>query len=101
MVIRGGFNISSAEVENAVQAHPAVLDAAVIPQPDEVMGERVCVCVVPREPASPLSLEDIRGFLRESGMSLYKLPEALRIVDAIPRNPVGKILKRQLRDEVG
>lgn len=101
MVIRGGFNISSAEVENAVQAHPAVLDAAVIPQPDEVMGEQVCVCVVAREPASPPTLDDITGFLRESGMSLYKLPEALRIVDAIPRNPVGKILKRRLRDEVG
>lgn len=97
MVIRGGFNISSAEVENAVQGHPKVADAAVIPVPDEIMGERVCVCVVLRDANVTLTLEELVDWLKQDGMSLYKLPERLRIVSEIPRNPVGKILKTKLR----
>lgn len=96
IVIRGGFNISSAEVENAVQAHTKVQDCAVVPVQDEVMGERVCVCVVPKDADDPPTLESITGNLKEQGMSLYKLPEHLRLLDEIPRNPVGKILKNQL-----
>ena len=96
IVIRGGFNISSAEVENAVQAHTKVQDCAVVPVQDEVMGERVCVCVVPKDADDPPTLESITGYLKEQGMSLYKLPEHLRLLDEIPRNPVGKILKNQL-----
>lgn len=97
MVIRGGFNISSVEVENAVQGFPKVLDVAVIPEPDEILGERVCVCVVPRDDKDVPTLEEINEYLRGIGMSVYKLPEKLKIIDAIPRNPVGKILKKELR----
>lgn len=98
MVIRGGFNISSAEVENSVLAHAKVKEVAVIPVPDEVMGEKVCICVVPLDVDSPPSLDEINDFLKGEGMSVYKLPEKMKLVDAIPRNPVGKILKRELRD---
>ncbi len=97
IVIRGGFNISSVEVENAVQGYGKVQDVAVIPVPDETLGERVCVCVVPRDPDDAPTLEEINDHLRGIGMSVYKLPEKLKLVEEIPRNPVGKILKKELR----
>lgn len=97
MVIRGGFNISSVEVENAVLGFGKVQDVAVIPQPDEIMGERVCICVVPADDRDPPTLEEVNDYLREQGMSVYKLPEKMKLIDAIPRNPVGKILKKELR----
>jgi 2,3-dihydroxybenzoate-AMP ligase len=97
MVIRGGFNISSVEVENAVLGFDKVQDVAVIPQPDEIMGERVCLCVVPADEDNPPTLEEINDYLKEQGMSVYKLPEKIKLIDAIPRNPVGKILKKELR----
>jgi len=97
MVIRGGFNISSVEVENAVLGFDKVQDVAVIPQPDDVMGERVCICVVPADEDNPPTLEEINDYLKEQGMSVYKLPEKIKLIDAIPRNPVGKILKKELR----
>lgn len=99
IIIRGGFNISAAEVENLALAHPQVNDAAAIAVPDEVMGEKVCLCVVPKAQQRGLTLEDITGWMREQGIARYKLPEHLRIVDEIPRNPVGKILKRDLREQ--
>ncbi|SFR68028.1 Acyl-CoA synthetase (AMP-forming)/AMP-acid ligase II [Marinobacter daqiaonensis] len=97
MVIRGGFNISSVEVENAVLGFDRVQDVAVIPQPDDIMGERVCICVVAADDHNPPTLEEINDHLREQGMSVYKLPEKMKLIDAIPRNPVGKILKKELR----
>jgi acyl-CoA synthetase (AMP-forming)/AMP-acid ligase II len=97
MVIRGGFNISSVEVENAVQGFAKVLDVAVIPEPDDILGERVCICVVPRDETDPPTLDEINDYLKAEGVSVYKLPEKLKIIDEIPRNPVGKILKKELR----
>jgi len=99
MVIRGGFNISSVEVENAVLSFNKVRDVAVIPEPDEIMGERVCVCVVPMDEYDPPTLEEINAYLQAEGMSVYKLPEKMKLIDAIPRNPVGKILKKALRTQ--
>ncbi|MFW5823504.1 MAG: class I adenylate-forming enzyme family protein [Marinobacter sp.] len=97
MVIRGGFNISSVEVENAVLGFDKVQDVAVIPHPDDIMGERVCICVVPADEDYPPTLEEINDYLKEQGMSVYKLPERMKLIDTIPRNPVGKILKKELR----
>ena len=97
IVIRGGYNISSVEVENAVLGFGKVRDVAVIPQPDEIMGERICICVVPVDEDNPPTLEEINDYLREQGMSVYKLPEKMKLINAIPRNPVGKILKKELR----
>jgi len=98
VIIRGGNNISAAEVELLAVAHPAVRDAAAIAVPDEDMGERVCLCAVPQDPASPPTLDDIVASLREEGLATYKLPERLELVGEIPRNPVGKILKSELRE---
>ncbi len=98
IIIRGGFNISAAEIENALLEHPKVTEVVAVGMPDEILGERVCIFVVPRgeEP----TLEELRSFLKEKGFAVYKLPEKLIITDAIPRNPVGKILKSVLRKMV-
>ncbi len=98
IIIRGGFNISAAEVENMALGYPAIVDCAAIAVPDEIMGEKVCLCVVPRDPERPPTLGEVTGWMREQGFGSYKLPESLRVVEAIPRNPVGKILKRELRE---
>ena len=98
IIIRGGFNISAAEVENMALGYPAIVDCAAIAVPDEIMGEKVCLCVVPRDPERPPALGEVTGWMREQGFGSYKLPESLRVVEAIPRNPVGKILKRELRE---
>lgn len=100
IIIRGGNNISAAEVETLALAHPGVRDAAAIAWPDEVLGERVCLCAVAQDPDTPPTLEDIVGSLREAGLATYKLPEHLELVDLIPRNPVGKIVKSELRDSL-
>ena len=99
IIIRGGFNISAQEVENMVVAHPKVMDAAAVAMPDEVMGEKTCVYVVPKK-GETVTLEEITSFLREQGIAVYKLPERLEITEAIPRNPVGKILKKELREDI-
>ncbi|WP_279581479.1 AMP-binding enzyme [Fodinicola feengrottensis] len=93
-MIRGGMNISPAEVEGLIAAHPAVTEVAVVGVPDPVLGERVCAVVVL---SAELSLASLTNFLREQRVASYKLPERLEIVDALPRNPVGKVLKRELR----
>jgi len=99
MVIRGGMNVAPAELENLILGHPSVAEVAVVGVPDEVYGERVCAVVVPREGAT-VTLDDITAYLRERKIASYKLPERLEIRPALPRNPLGKLLKRQLRDEL-
>ena len=97
IVVRGGMNISSEEVETLLQAHPKVREAAVIGVPDAVLGERVCAVVAPRNGDSP-SLPELVEFLgREQQVAAFKWPEKLVLVDSLPRNPVGKVLKRELR----
>jgi acyl-CoA synthetase (AMP-forming)/AMP-acid ligase II len=100
IIIRGGFNISAAEVENMALAYPGIVDCAAVAVPDEILGEKVCLCAVARDKARPPTLEAVVAWMREQGFGTYKLPEYLKVVDAIPRNPVGKILKRELRDSI-
>ena len=98
LIVRGGMKISAEEVESLIVAHPAVADAAVIGQPHAELGETLCACVVAR-PGMSLDLAGLVGFLRdEKKLAPFKLPEALRLMDALPRNAVGKVLKRQLRE---
>ena len=97
LVIRGGVNISSEEVENLLVACPGVREAAVVGVPDAVLGEKLCACVVASEGHS-ITLQALTQFLRtEKKVAVYKLPEHLLLLAALPRNPVGKILKRDLR----
>lgn len=99
IIIRGGYNISAQEVENTLLAHPKIADVAAVGMPDDVLGERTCVYVVPK-PEQEVSLEELKSFMKEQGVAVYKLPERLEIVDEIPRNPVGKILKSVLREDL-
>lgn len=99
IIIRGGFNISAQEIENLLLAYPKVQDVAAVAMPDPTLGEKVCVYVVPRG-EEKVTLEDLVGFLKTQGVAVYKLPERLEIVQAIPRNPIGKILKIDLRKDI-
>ena len=97
IIIRGGLNISAQEVENMIQAHPAIQDVAAVGMPDEVLGERTCVYVVPKA-GETVTLDSVVTFMKEQDAAVYKLPERLETVAEIPRNPVGKVLKRELRE---
>ncbi|OZM70130.1 2,3-dihydroxybenzoate-AMP ligase [Amycolatopsis antarctica] len=98
LIIRGGANISPAELEDLLAAHSGVAEVAVVGVADAVLGERVCAVVVPADPADPPGLDTLLGALRERGLASFKLPERLELVDSLPRNAVGKVLKRELRD---
>ena len=97
MIISGGRNIYSVEVENALAAHPAVAEIAIVSRPHPEYGETV-VAIVNPAPGQPISLEALRSFGAEH-LSAYKLPRELVLRD-IPRNPSGKILKHILRAEL-
>jgi acyl-CoA synthetase (AMP-forming)/AMP-acid ligase II len=101
IIIRNMENISAKEVEDLLFTHPAIADVAVIGLPDARTGERVCAVVVPQDPAAPLGFADMVAFCREAGLMAQKLPERLEIVDALPRNPTGKVLKFELKDRFG
>jgi acyl-CoA synthetase (AMP-forming)/AMP-acid ligase II len=96
MIVSGGENIYPAEVENALMQHPAIADGAVIGVPDEQWGEAVKAVVVLKPGAQATEL-DIVDFVR-ARIARYKSPKSVDFVDAIPRNPSGKILKRVLRE---
>jgi non-ribosomal peptide synthetase component E (peptide arylation enzyme) len=95
MILRGGMNIFPFEVETALIKHPAVTAVAIIPVPDERLGERACAVVVPS--GTPPSLADLTGFLDEQGLAKFKFPEQLVIVDDLPTNPGGKVDKARLQ----
>jgi acyl-CoA synthetase (AMP-forming)/AMP-acid ligase II len=95
IIIRGGQNISPAELDALLEGHPKVREASCAAYPDERLGERVCAVVATR-PGETVTLEEIVEHLRAAGVAAYKLPEKLRVVDALPRNPLGKVLRREL-----
>jgi len=98
IVIRGGMNISTEEVDSLLVAHPKITDAAVVGYPDDVLGEKVCACVV-LKPGQTLTLPELADHMRNvQKVAVFKLPERLEILDQLPRNPVGKLLKRDLRE---
>jgi fatty-acyl-CoA synthase len=101
MIISGGENIYCAEVENVLASHPAIVEVAVIGRPHEKWGE-VPVAVAALASGGPqnLSIEDLKDFLGER-LARYKHPKVLEIVEALPRNPAGKVLKTELRTRFG
>lgn len=99
-IIRNAENVSALEVENALATHPAVADVAVIGVPDPRTGERVCAVVVAAS-ADGVSLESLVQHCRSRGLSRYKHPERLVVVDALPRNQFGKVVKKDLREAFG
>ena len=102
LIIRGGMNIAPAEIEGVLASHPLVAESVAVAWPDERLGERVCVFVALRDGIDPtaLTLADVSDHFAAERVAKFKWPERLEIVDALPRNPVGKVLKRELRDRI-
>ena len=96
IIIRKGENISAKEIEDLLFAHPKVVDVAVVGVPDPASGEHVCAVIVVA-PGETLTFSEMIEHLRDAGLTPQKLPEQLELVDALPRNPSGKVLKRELR----
>jgi acyl-CoA synthetase (AMP-forming)/AMP-acid ligase II len=105
VIIRGGENISAAEVEEAIATLPAVAEVAVVAAPDDRLGEHACAIVRLAAPDATLDLADITAALEQIGLARPKWPEELRIVGDFPRTASGKIrkvdLRRQLRTGAG
>ncbi|MET7331171.1 AMP-binding protein [Nonomuraea sp. NPDC005650] len=99
MINRGGEKISAEEVENLIYQLPAISQVAAVAMPDTVLGERVCVYVVPR-PGARVTLEDIRAWMEGSGVARFKIPEHLVIVEELVSTKVGKIDKKALRADI-
>ena len=95
MYIRGGYNVYPMEVEGVLASHPKVGEAAVLGRPDPVMGEIGLAVVVPKDRTNPPTLEELRAY-GSATLGRHKLPEALELVDALPRNSSGKIDRPRL-----
>jgi cyclohexanecarboxylate-CoA ligase len=98
VIIRGGENISAAEVEALLSSHPAVIEAACVASPDPLMGERVCAYVITRRGVS-VTLDELRAHALDAGLARFKLPERLELRDELPRTASGKVTKAPLRAE--
>jgi cyclohexanecarboxylate-CoA ligase len=99
VIIRGGENLSSQEIEDVLVRHAGVAQAAVVGVPDPLYGERACAVVVLREGAT-VTLDTVREHFRRSGVARQKTPELLVVRPALPRTPAGKVQKFVLREEI-
>ena len=97
VIIRKGETISAKEVEDALFTHPDIADVAVIGLPDPVLGERCCAVIVAAPGSEPPTLAQVFDFLKGQGLTIQRIPEQVEVVDALPRNPTGKVLKHQLQ----
>lgn len=95
MYLRGGYNIYPLEVEQVICEHPSVAEAAVVGIPDDVLGSRGVVWVVPAHPSDPPQLDALRRLCQEN-LADYKAPDSLVVVASLPRNQMGKVDKRRL-----
>ncbi|MEC5319620.1 medium-chain fatty-acid--CoA ligase [Brenneria populi subsp. brevivirga] len=100
IIVRGGENISSREVEEILLQHPRVRDAGVVAMPHERLGERSCAYIVLKAPYQTLTLEEVIAFFSRKRVAKYKYPEHVVIVDSLPRTASGKIKKYLLRQDI-
>ena len=98
MIIRGGVNIYPAEIEGVLGQMPAIADVAVVGKPDENLGESVVAFIVTQQGAS-VSDEEIQQFCADK-MANFKIPSIIIVMDELPRTPTGKLLKRELREQL-
>jgi long-chain acyl-CoA synthetase len=99
LIIRGGFNVYPREVEEVLYAHPAVQEAAIIGVPDERMGEEVAG-VVALKAGQSVSEEELIAYTKER-IAAYKYPRTIRFLETLPKGPTGKILKKELKQQIG
>ncbi|HAI7790055.1 TPA: medium-chain fatty-acid--CoA ligase [Escherichia coli] len=100
IIVRGGENISSREVEDILLQHPKIHDACVVAMPDERLGERSCAYVVLKAPHHSLSLEEVVAFFSRKRVAKYKYPEYIVVIEKLPRTASGKIQKFLLRKDI-
>jgi acyl-CoA synthetase (AMP-forming)/AMP-acid ligase II len=98
MIVSGGENIASSEVERVLQSHDAVLEVAVVARPDDRWGEVPVAFVVPRDGAV-VEADELMALCRDQ-LAKFKVPKDVRFIEALPRNPSGKVLKRELREQL-
>lgn len=99
MINRGGEHISAEEIENLVLTHPAVHNVAVIGMPDPDLGERICAYIILR-PRHSLTFQDLSSFLMSKQIAKFKLPERLELIDEFPLTNIGKVSKKDLREDI-
>ena len=100
IINRGGMKISLAEIDILLEGLPNSLEAAVCSYSDERLGEKICACVVPSPEGPAPELADIVGYLANQGIAKFKLPERLELFDALPRNPLAKVQRFMLQEQV-
>lgn len=94
---RGGFKISPDEIDAILAEHPDIVEAAAVGYPDEVLGERICAVIVPK-PERSVSLESLQQHFRARDIAPIKWPERVRVVQQLPRNPVGKVIRNEVAE---
>jgi acyl-CoA synthetase (AMP-forming)/AMP-acid ligase II len=99
IIVRGGVNISPAEIDDLLAAHPDLREAAVVGVPDDTLGERMCLAAVPAE-GRDITLPAVCAWLKAQGLAVFKLPERLVVLDALPRSAMNKVLRNDLRERV-
>ncbi|MFI5801976.1 acyl-CoA synthetase [Streptomyces sp. NPDC051561] len=97
LIKSGGYKIGAGEIENVLLEHPAVADAAVTGEPHPDLGETVVAWIVPRDPAAPPSAQELAEHVARE-LAPYKRPRVVRLRESLPRNDMGKIMKKALRD---
>ena len=98
-IIRGGANISPAEVEAVLSSDPQIRQIAVVAIADERLGQRLCACIVPAESGAGPTLDDVKNMAERAGLAKYKWPEHVRIVESLPMTSSGKVLRRVLQQQ--
>jgi len=99
LINRGGEKISAEEIENLILGHPSVFNVAVVAMPDPILGERTCAYVIPK-PGASLTLQELVAFLKQQRIATFKLPERLEVVEGFPLTSVGKVSKKELREDI-
>ena len=100
IIRRGGVTVVPAELEPVLMRHPAVHEAAVVPLPDERLGERACAALILERGQQPPTLAEVQEFLERQGVAKYMWPESIEVFDEFPRTPSLKVVKRQVVQQI-
>ncbi len=100
LISRGGEKVNAEEVERLLARSELVTEAALVAMPDDRLGERACAYIVPADPERPPDLASLCAFLEQAGLSKFKWPERVELVEALPRTPIGKVRKADLREDI-